>query len=204
MVLYIEEECGIPCFSLAVTEGQMSIRTAEVQPYYFFFALEFLEAIPSVYQWRLCTKLPRSVFSFLLLSFWTLVDVIAVIVLLYCFTYCFTRYNTFFHHVDPPDCYFAVIEGSPSSSSSQQPSSPSRHNAQATDKPEKAVGKNSSNKPGWPKLAIPSFRVGEPNSTRAKDEARKSVTIAVENTTKEPRRVREGPGGQICLILQRQ
>ena len=26
----------MPCFSLAVTEGQMSIRTAEVQPYYFF------------------------------------------------------------------------------------------------------------------------------------------------------------------------
>ena len=27
----------MPCFSLAVTEGQMSIRTAEVRPYYFFF-----------------------------------------------------------------------------------------------------------------------------------------------------------------------
>ena len=27
------------CFSLAVTEGQMSIRTAKVRPYYFFFAL---------------------------------------------------------------------------------------------------------------------------------------------------------------------
>ena len=40
MVLYIVEECGMPCFSLAVTEGQMSIRTAEVRPYSeFFFAL---------------------------------------------------------------------------------------------------------------------------------------------------------------------
>ena len=27
----------MPSFSLAVTEGQMSIRTAEVWPYYFFF-----------------------------------------------------------------------------------------------------------------------------------------------------------------------
>ena len=27
----------MPCFSLAVTEGQMSIRTAEVRPYYFFY-----------------------------------------------------------------------------------------------------------------------------------------------------------------------
>ena len=27
----------MPCFLLAVTEGQMSIRTAEVRPYYFFF-----------------------------------------------------------------------------------------------------------------------------------------------------------------------
>ena len=26
----------MPCFSLAVTEGQMSIRTAEVWPYYFY------------------------------------------------------------------------------------------------------------------------------------------------------------------------
>ena len=26
----------MPCFSLAVTEGQMSIRMAEVQPYYIF------------------------------------------------------------------------------------------------------------------------------------------------------------------------
>ena len=26
----------MPCFSLAVTEGQISIRTAEVRPYYFF------------------------------------------------------------------------------------------------------------------------------------------------------------------------
>ncbi len=26
----------MPCFSLAVTEGQMSIRTAEVRPYQFF------------------------------------------------------------------------------------------------------------------------------------------------------------------------
>ena len=25
-VLYIVEECGMPCFSLAVTEGQISIR----------------------------------------------------------------------------------------------------------------------------------------------------------------------------------
>ena len=33
MVLYIVEECGMPCFSLAVTEGQMSIRTAGVRPY---------------------------------------------------------------------------------------------------------------------------------------------------------------------------
>ena len=39
MVLYIVEECGMPCFSLAVTEGQMCIRTAEVQPYYYFLAL---------------------------------------------------------------------------------------------------------------------------------------------------------------------
>ena len=37
MVLYIVEECGMPCFSLAVTEGQMSIRTAEVRPYSNFF-----------------------------------------------------------------------------------------------------------------------------------------------------------------------
>ena len=30
----------MPCFSLAVTEGQMFIRTAEVRPFYFlFFAL---------------------------------------------------------------------------------------------------------------------------------------------------------------------
>ena len=36
MVLYIVEECGMPCFSLAVTEWQMSIRMAEVQPYYIF------------------------------------------------------------------------------------------------------------------------------------------------------------------------
>ena len=27
----------MPCFSLAVTEGQMSIRTAEVRPYQNFF-----------------------------------------------------------------------------------------------------------------------------------------------------------------------
>ena len=27
----------MPCFSLAVTERQMSIRMAEVRPYYFFF-----------------------------------------------------------------------------------------------------------------------------------------------------------------------
>ena len=27
----------MPCFSLAVTEGQMSIRTAEVRPYCFCF-----------------------------------------------------------------------------------------------------------------------------------------------------------------------
>ena len=33
MVLYIVEECGMPYFSVAVTEGQMSIRTAEVLPY---------------------------------------------------------------------------------------------------------------------------------------------------------------------------
>ena len=70
--------------------------------------------------------------------------------------------------------------------------------------PPEAVGRNSSNKPDWLKLAIPSFRVREPNSTRAKDKARKSVTITVENTAKEPRRVRKGPGGQICRILQRQ
>ena len=37
MVLYIVEECGMACFSLAVNEGQMSIRTAEVQPYLKFF-----------------------------------------------------------------------------------------------------------------------------------------------------------------------
>ena len=37
MVLYIVEECGMPCFSLAVTEWQMSIRTAEVQSYIFCF-----------------------------------------------------------------------------------------------------------------------------------------------------------------------
>ena len=29
MVLYIVKECEMPCFSLAVTEGQMSIRTAK-------------------------------------------------------------------------------------------------------------------------------------------------------------------------------
>ena len=33
MVLYVVEECGMPCFSLAVAEGQMYIRTAEVRPY---------------------------------------------------------------------------------------------------------------------------------------------------------------------------
>ena len=37
MVLYIVEECGMPCFSLTVTEGQMSIRTAEVRPYFKIF-----------------------------------------------------------------------------------------------------------------------------------------------------------------------
>ena len=37
MVLYIVEECGMPCFSLAVTEGQMCIRTPEVWPFFFFF-----------------------------------------------------------------------------------------------------------------------------------------------------------------------
>ena len=37
MVLYIVEECEMPCFSLAVTEGQMSIRTAEVRPYVYCF-----------------------------------------------------------------------------------------------------------------------------------------------------------------------
>ena len=37
MVLYIVEECEMPCFSLAVTEWQMSIRTAEVRLYCFFF-----------------------------------------------------------------------------------------------------------------------------------------------------------------------
>ena len=30
-----KQECGMPRFSLAVTEWQMSIRTAEVRPYYF-------------------------------------------------------------------------------------------------------------------------------------------------------------------------
>ena len=131
MVLYIVEECGMTCFSLAVTEGQMSIRTAEIRPYQnpFCFGRVF-------YHWKLCTKLQRSVFSFLLLSFWNLVYVIAVIVFLHCFTYCFTRHNNLFHPVDPPDCYFAVMEGSSSSSSPLQPSSPSRYNAQATDKPE--------------------------------------------------------------------
>ena len=42
MVLYIVEECGMPCFS-TVTEGDMSIRTAEVRPYYNFF-LALVEA----------------------------------------------------------------------------------------------------------------------------------------------------------------
>ena len=37
MVSYIVEECEMPCFSLSVTVGQMSIRTAEVRPYYIFF-----------------------------------------------------------------------------------------------------------------------------------------------------------------------
>ena len=41
MVLYIVEECGIPCFSLAVTEGQMCIRTAKVRPYYFYLFFFF-------------------------------------------------------------------------------------------------------------------------------------------------------------------
>ena len=63
--------------------------------------------------------------------------------------------------------------------------------------PPEAVGRKSSNKPDWLKLAIPSFRVREPNSTRAKDKARKSVTITVENTAKEHRRVREGPYGRV-------
>ena len=36
MVLYIVEECRMPCFSLAATEGQMSIRTADVRPNCFF------------------------------------------------------------------------------------------------------------------------------------------------------------------------
>ena len=41
MVFYIVEECGMPCFSLAVTEWQMTIRTAEVRPYCFFFVVFF-------------------------------------------------------------------------------------------------------------------------------------------------------------------
>ena len=32
-VLYIVEEWGMPCFSLAVAEGQMYIKTVEVRPY---------------------------------------------------------------------------------------------------------------------------------------------------------------------------
>ena len=32
MILYIAEECGMPCFHLLFTKGQMSIRTAEVRP----------------------------------------------------------------------------------------------------------------------------------------------------------------------------
>ena len=36
MLLYIAEECGMPCFYWLFT-GQMSIRTAEVRPYYFVF-----------------------------------------------------------------------------------------------------------------------------------------------------------------------
>ena len=40
MVLYIAEECGMPCFHWLFTKRQMSIRTDEVWPYcFFFFAL---------------------------------------------------------------------------------------------------------------------------------------------------------------------
>ena len=37
MVLYIAEECGMLCFHWLFTKGQMSIRTAEVRPYWIFF-----------------------------------------------------------------------------------------------------------------------------------------------------------------------
>ena len=37
VVLYIAEECGMPCFHWLFTEGQMSIRTTEVRPYLVFF-----------------------------------------------------------------------------------------------------------------------------------------------------------------------
>ena len=36
MVLYIAEECGMPCFHWLFTKGQMSIRTAEVRPLLIF------------------------------------------------------------------------------------------------------------------------------------------------------------------------
>ena len=47
MVLYIVEECGMPCFSLAITEWQMSI-TAEVRPYLFgvFFCFDWGTSVP--------------------------------------------------------------------------------------------------------------------------------------------------------------
>ena len=41
MVLYIAEECGMPCFHWLFTKRQMSIRTAEVRPYCLFFFLCF-------------------------------------------------------------------------------------------------------------------------------------------------------------------
>ena len=34
---YIAEEGGMPCFHWLFTKRQMSIRTAEVRPYYIFF-----------------------------------------------------------------------------------------------------------------------------------------------------------------------
>ena len=36
---YIAEECGMPCFHWLFTKRQMSIRTAEVRPFYIFFSL---------------------------------------------------------------------------------------------------------------------------------------------------------------------
>ena len=41
MVLYTAEEWGMPCFHWLFTKRQMSIRTAEVRPYCFFFLFFF-------------------------------------------------------------------------------------------------------------------------------------------------------------------